>query len=178
VALFAVQRKGTEKVAAAFGPLMILWFGALAAFGLMSISHAVSAPGARSAQRHPLPRESKAGGLLHPLEVILCATGGEALYADMGTSSASTSSTPGTSRRCLRPQCGCCSRSEEQGRPARGYPGVARRGAAAFPLVWLMVPHQAVDIVLKELARVLARGDSWSMEAITVQGNDPPRAGT
>jgi len=42
---------------------------------------------------------------------------------------------------------------------------------AALPpsrLVWLMVPHQAVDIVLKELAPLLARGD------VVVDGGNSP----
>ena len=85
VALFAVQRKGTEKVAAAFGPLMILWFGALAAFGLMSILQMPSVLRALDPLNaiHFLA-ESKLAGFFILSEVILCATGGEALYADMG----------------------------------------------------------------------------------------------
>src|SRR5512136_415567 len=35
--LFAVQRKGTEKVAGAFGPIMVVWFGALTLSGIVSI---------------------------------------------------------------------------------------------------------------------------------------------
>ncbi|HYQ47954.1 MAG TPA: KUP/HAK/KT family potassium transporter, partial [Thermodesulfovibrionales bacterium] len=33
VCLFAIQSKGTDKVAGAFGPLMIIWFSSLAVFG-------------------------------------------------------------------------------------------------------------------------------------------------
>ena len=38
VGLFSVQRSGTARVAAAFGPVMIVWFGTLAVLGLLHIS--------------------------------------------------------------------------------------------------------------------------------------------
>ena len=38
VALFAVQRRGTARVAAFFGPVMVVWFVAVAAVGLLHIS--------------------------------------------------------------------------------------------------------------------------------------------
>ncbi|HII99733.1 MAG TPA: potassium transporter Kup, partial [Methanoregula sp.] len=41
ILLFSFQTKGTEKVAFTFGPIMVLWFIALAGFGLMAL---VSAP--------------------------------------------------------------------------------------------------------------------------------------
>ena len=37
IVLFAFQKKGTEKVAGAFGPLMLIWFFALAISGVISI---------------------------------------------------------------------------------------------------------------------------------------------
>src|SRR5659263_746226 len=37
IALFAIQRKGTEKISWAFGPIMVLWFCAIAFSGLISI---------------------------------------------------------------------------------------------------------------------------------------------
>ena len=37
VALFIFQSKGTDKVAKAFGPVMILWFIAIGGFGLVSV---------------------------------------------------------------------------------------------------------------------------------------------
>jgi KUP system potassium uptake protein len=85
VALFAVQRSGTEKVAAWFGPLMVVWFSTLAISGLVSITHL---PGVLQSL-NPLHAvrflaESGLAGFLVLSEVILCATGGEALYADMG----------------------------------------------------------------------------------------------
>src|ERR1700758_1130521 len=38
VALFAVQRSGTARVASAFGPVMVVWFSCLAVMGLAHIS--------------------------------------------------------------------------------------------------------------------------------------------
>jgi KUP system potassium uptake protein len=85
VALFAVQPKGTEKVANWFGPLMVVWFGALALAG----AAAIAARPAVLAALNPLYAvrflaESGWRGFFILAEVILCATGGEALYADMG----------------------------------------------------------------------------------------------
>lgn len=85
IALFSVQKKGTEKVAGTFGPIMILWFGTLAVSGVFSI---MTAPSVLRAL-NPLEAahflaESGMTGFLVLSEVILCATGGEALYADMG----------------------------------------------------------------------------------------------
>ena len=38
IALFAVQRRGTARVAAFFGPVMVVWFVAIAIAGLLHIS--------------------------------------------------------------------------------------------------------------------------------------------
>ena len=84
-ALFAVQRFGTSRIGAAFGPLMLLWFLVIGALGLVQVL------------RHPqvlaavdplkglafLVHEGPAAGLVLG-GVFLCATGGEAMYADMG----------------------------------------------------------------------------------------------
>ena len=85
VLLFSVQSKGTEKVAGAFGPIMIIWFFTLALSGVAGITEAPSVLlalnplyGARFLLDHGLK------GFLALGETILVATGGEALYADMG----------------------------------------------------------------------------------------------
>jgi KUP system potassium uptake protein len=85
IGLFAVQRKGTEKVAGYFGPLMVVWFLVLAASGMASILKFPSVLGALNPLNavHFLA-ESGLAGFFILSEVILCATGGEALYADMG----------------------------------------------------------------------------------------------
>ncbi len=85
VALFAVQSRGTGKVAAFFGPVMLVWFATLAGLGLYHISDdwgvlASVNPwwGVKFFIDHP-------GVSLVVLgTVCLAVTGAEALYADMG----------------------------------------------------------------------------------------------
>ena len=85
VALFSVQRVGTGKVGRAFGPVMLVWFGALAVLGIKEI---VKAPGVLTAINplhglHYLTANGwKAFGTLGSVFLVL--TGAEALYADMG----------------------------------------------------------------------------------------------
>ncbi len=85
VLLFAVQSKGTDKVASSFGPIMILWFLALFVSGIISLS---SYPGIIFAVSPHYAIEffinNGWSGFFVLSEVILCATGGEAIYADMG----------------------------------------------------------------------------------------------
>lgn len=85
ILLFTFQKKGTEKVAWAFGPLMVLWFLSIAASGFVSILHVPSVLGAINPY-YALKFLSENGiaGFFLLSQVILCATGGEALYADMG----------------------------------------------------------------------------------------------
>jgi KUP system potassium uptake protein len=85
VLLFSVQRKGTEKVAASFGPIMLVWFAVLAVSGIIAIAQMPSVLRALSPTYgiQFLCRNVIAGFFILS-EVILCATGGEALYADMG----------------------------------------------------------------------------------------------
>jgi KUP system potassium uptake protein len=85
VVLFSFQRKGTDKVSGAFGPITFVWFAALTVSGIASIAHVPSVLKAVSphfAVRFFLDNGISAFFVLS--EVILCATGGEALYADMG----------------------------------------------------------------------------------------------
>jgi KUP system potassium uptake protein len=85
VVLVSVQRYGTDKVAGAFGPVMVLWFLALSVSGIFSIT---TFPGVLNAVNpyyaFKLLSENGLVGFIILSEVILCATGGEALYADMG----------------------------------------------------------------------------------------------
>ena len=85
LALFAVQSRGTARVATFFGPVMVVWFIALAVGGAMHIAdeprifaainpyHAIS-----FLYHHQLI------GLVTLGLVFLAVTGGEALYADLG----------------------------------------------------------------------------------------------
>jgi len=83
--LFFFQSRGTDKMAGIFGPIMVVYFGALLVSGLISIS---GTPGIVAAINpwHALEffRENGFAGYIVLSEVILCSTGGEALYADMG----------------------------------------------------------------------------------------------
>ena len=85
IVLFAFQRKGTEKVAGAFGPLMLLWFAALSISGTASIIQVPSVvKSVNPYYAFTFLYENGIAGFFVLSEVILCATGGEALYADMG----------------------------------------------------------------------------------------------
>jgi len=85
IVLFAFQSKGTEKVAGAFGPIMIIWFASLLISGFYSIMEAPAVITALNPY-HGINFLLKNGysGFIALGEIILCATGGEALYADMG----------------------------------------------------------------------------------------------
>ncbi|MEO5844699.1 MAG: KUP/HAK/KT family potassium transporter, partial [Caldimonas sp.] len=84
-ALFMLQRRGTERVGKLFGPVTALWFVVLAVLGLV---HIVRNPAVLAA----LSPHYAIGFLIgHPgiafialASVVLCVTGAEALYADMG----------------------------------------------------------------------------------------------
>ena len=84
-ALFIFQKKGTERVAWAFGPIMVVWFLSLAVTGIISIA---SAPQVLLALNPSYAigflMQNGLGSFIILSAVLLCVTGGEALYADMG----------------------------------------------------------------------------------------------
>jgi len=85
VSLFFFQSRGTDKMAGIFGPVMVLYFGSLFVSGVVSVS---GTPGIVAAINPwyavEFFRDNGLAGFFVLSEVILCATGGEALYADMG----------------------------------------------------------------------------------------------
>jgi KUP system potassium uptake protein len=85
IGLFVLQKKGTEKVASYFGPIMIIWFISLGISGLFSIFHYPQVLKAINPY-YAIDFFIRDGfnGFVVLSDVILCATGGEALYADMG----------------------------------------------------------------------------------------------
>jgi len=85
VSLYALQQHGTAGIGRWFGPVMVLWFAALAAMGVVNI---VQAPQILTALNpwHALVfmLENKYAGFVALGAVVLAFTGAEALYADMG----------------------------------------------------------------------------------------------
>src|SRR6201747_1208510 len=85
VLLFSVQSSGTARVASAFGPVMVVWFAALAILGLVHISDdptVLAAINPWYAIQFVLSHGTI--GLVTLGLVFLAVTGGEALYADLG----------------------------------------------------------------------------------------------
>ncbi len=85
LALFTAQRFGTATIGRAFGPIMLVWFLTIAVIGGWGVIHHPVVIGAlnpllgvKLLVTHPGSAIGILGG------VFLCATGGEALYADMG----------------------------------------------------------------------------------------------
>ncbi len=86
VGLFAIQKRGTAKVGALFGPVMLFYFLTIAVLGVM---HILDYPAVILAMLNPL---NIVGFVVQePLRafialgsVVLAVTGAEALYADMG----------------------------------------------------------------------------------------------
>ncbi|QLG89532.1 potassium transporter Kup [Chitinibacter bivalviorum] len=85
VALFAMQSRGTALVGKLFGPVMVTWFVVLAVLGIVNIMKAPAVLGSVN------PIYAIQFFMAHPAlsfvllgAVVLCLTGAEALYADMG----------------------------------------------------------------------------------------------
>jgi KUP system potassium uptake protein len=85
VGLFAVQRRGSNRVGALFGPVMIGWFAVLAALGGWQISHHPEVLGAvLPGHAAALVAEDPQRAFLLLGGLVLVLTGVEALYADLG----------------------------------------------------------------------------------------------
>ena len=83
--LFAVQRLGTGGIGKAFGPVMLVWFTALAALGLPHILNNPSVIWAiNPAHALHFIRAQPMVAFIGLGAVVLVVTGGEALYADLG----------------------------------------------------------------------------------------------
>ncbi|GAB3501597.1 potassium transporter Kup [Curvibacter fontanus] len=83
--LFAVQKRGTAGIGKFFGPITLVWFAAISLLGLAQIA-------SNPAILWALSPHYAVGFMWHNPgttfiilgAVVLCVTGGEALYADMG----------------------------------------------------------------------------------------------
>src|SRR5256712_4498670 len=85
VGLFLLQSRGTARIGALFGPVMLAWF---ATIGVLGLSEIVRQPGVLAAVS-PYPAvlffcENLRRGFVVLGAVFLVVTGGEALYADLG----------------------------------------------------------------------------------------------
>ena len=85
LALFAVQKHGTAGIGRLFGPIMVVWFVVIGAAGAVQVLERPEILWAIS-PHHALGFMWRNPGLTFVLlgAVVLCVTGGEALYADMG----------------------------------------------------------------------------------------------
>jgi len=83
--LFLFQSLGTERIGRVFGPIMLFWFTSIAALGLAQI---LRRPEILAALDPRYAVSFFAVNRLHGIvvlgAVVLCLTGGEALYADLG----------------------------------------------------------------------------------------------
>jgi len=85
LALFLVQKHGTASMGRFFGPIMVLWFVVIAGLGLVNIAadpHILVAISPHYAVAFMWDNPGTTFIILGA--VVLCVTGGEALYADMG----------------------------------------------------------------------------------------------
>lgn len=84
-ALFVLQRRGTARVGALFGPVMVGWFAALAAVGIHEIAaHPGVVRGLSPTYAFAFAVHAPAVAFVAMGAVVLAITGAEALYADMG----------------------------------------------------------------------------------------------
>ena len=83
--LFMVQKRGSASIGRFFGPIMVAWFAAISALGVLNI---VDNPGILRAisPHYALAFILEQPGITFIIlgAVVLCVTGAEALYADMG----------------------------------------------------------------------------------------------
>jgi KUP system potassium uptake protein len=85
IGLFAVQKRGTGRIAVLFGPLMLVWFVVIAIAGFVQIASHPGVLGAiNPAYAVDFFAHHRAVGLVTLGFVLLAVTGGEALYADLG----------------------------------------------------------------------------------------------
>ena len=85
LALFMVQKRGTASVGRFFGPVMVVWFIVIASLGVVHIAsdpHILVALSPHYALGFIWNNPGTTFIILGA--VVLCVTGGEALYADMG----------------------------------------------------------------------------------------------
>ncbi|MBE7158349.1 MAG: KUP/HAK/KT family potassium transporter, partial [Rhodospirillales bacterium] len=85
IALFAVQKHGTGGIGRVFGPVMVVWFLVIGVLGLIEIlQHPFVLLSLSPSYAVALCIQYKGMAFFVLGAVVLCVTGAEALYADMG----------------------------------------------------------------------------------------------
>ena len=85
VALFALQSRGTRSVGRVFGPVMVVWFVVIGVLGFIQIvQHPFVLLAISPSYAVELCIQYKGLAFIVLGAVVLCVTGAEALYADMG----------------------------------------------------------------------------------------------
>ncbi|MBN0742364.1 KUP/HAK/KT family potassium transporter, partial [Pseudomonas aeruginosa] len=85
IGLFLIQKHGTARIGILFGPVMVLWFGALAALGVYGVIQQPEVLQAMNPVWAVRLFSSHPGiGVAILGATVLALTGAEALYADMG----------------------------------------------------------------------------------------------
>jgi KUP system potassium uptake protein len=83
--LFLLQHRGTADIGRMFGPIMTIWFGAIAALGIGEIiSHPQILGAIHPIYAYEFFTVNKLQSIVVFGSVVLCLTGCEALYADLG----------------------------------------------------------------------------------------------
>jgi KUP system potassium uptake protein len=85
VALFGLQKRGRSGIGKVFGPVMIIWFMTIATLGswkILQSPHILRAINPRYARE--FSSANHLCGFVVLGSVVLCITGGEALYANLG----------------------------------------------------------------------------------------------
>ncbi len=84
--LYLSQKRGTGKIGVVFGPIMLLWFATLAGLGLYNIAIGDQAiwQALNPYWAYQFAMTNRMIAFVALGAIVLCVTGGEALYADMG----------------------------------------------------------------------------------------------
>jgi len=83
--LFVFQHRGTANIGRIFGPIMLLWFVAIAALGVREILvNPEILQAVNPVYAYDFFSRNRMHGFIVLGAVVLCITGGEALYADLG----------------------------------------------------------------------------------------------
>jgi len=85
IGLFMFQKHGTASIGRVFGPVMILWFAVIGTLGAVEVAgHPEILAALNPAHAWNFFALNHLHGIVALGSVVLCITGGEALYADMG----------------------------------------------------------------------------------------------